>query len=438
MFPGLRSDVFLQDLIKKKYKMKDEKTGKRLNGTAPYKHDPTIPEQIAYTWTLLEASKAPLVVLLGSKVRKEFVARYGKFKNGDWIVVGGRYKQVFHIRHPEHTMKYATVAELKELKATLREVDLVGFESEIGFAWLDELIQQRGKQPPLKEDPIKPEVTLAPREEVKKLCKVVHSCVASTKRKVYIFKTDQTGRYEKLACKIEELRKDPNGPYSKNSQIMRAIRSDPNGAWKNQAGKMKAHHANPTGSFQFHGQKIKAALQAKKASGDREMWDKTVYTKLQQRVTQEVRWTRSGPAAFNLSAWLKEKRFNIAPRARDLTHDEVLYYLPGALAFTGHEVPKDLPRSNTASIGKHKAHWMVDVTFKKDLFVSELLHRNYPTFFMLQERDTHFGGANPSAHVSGWERRWRFAEDLIGFAQEQGLQGVKDILFERKVEHWPA
>lgn len=420
MFPGLEKEVFLQDLIKKKYPVKDRRTGLRLNGTAPYRHDPTVPEQIAFTWMVLEASESVNIVLLGSKVKQEFIARYGKFKNGDEILLGGRPRRVFHIRHPEHTMKYASAQDLGELRATLRLMHTLGFSSPIGFDWIDQLIEGRVKKPPTQKDPPKSEFKLAEPQTVKRLCKVVARCVQSSSTHL----------------------------AQKNAQAMikymRENRSDPNGKWKDQAAKMKALHADPEGSFKDHGKKIKASLQAKKANGDTAMWDNTTATRYQIRLTQEVRWTRSGLSKFDLGSWLKANNRQIAPRASDLSHDEVLYYLPGALQFVGLEVPKTLPRAKVTAIGRHEEHWKVPVSsaknqaaYQKDLFVSMLCSKVYPTFFTQAERQTHFEGKNPSKAVGAWERRWRFAEDLIGSAQEKGVQGVVDVLFIRKVEHWP-
>ena len=112
----------MHDLIKKRYRITNAK-GKRLNGTKPYDYDhESVRRQIAFTWFLMERSTSRYVIVLDAKGRLEFTQRYGDFENGDEVMVGETPRIVFHIRHPEHTSRLATVKQLRELLVILQSI----------------------------------------------------------------------------------------------------------------------------------------------------------------------------------------------------------------------------------------------------------------------------------------------------------------------------
>lgn len=93
IFPGLK-DQGLHDLIKKKYNILDS-NGQRLNGTKPYDWDPSVSDQIALSFQLLEMSEAEWVLLMGLKNRVEFTEMYGKFTDGQSVKVGHKFRKVY-------------------------------------------------------------------------------------------------------------------------------------------------------------------------------------------------------------------------------------------------------------------------------------------------------------------------------------------------------
>ncbi|KAK5169722.1 uncharacterized protein LTR77_005700 [Saxophila tyrrhenica] len=170
IFPRLRDDCLLQDLVKKKYAMNDSK-GNRLNGRLPYAHDAaSVVRQFASTFHLLELSTAPFVVLLRTPVREEFVKRYHDFENGDQIMIGGILRTVFHIRHPEHTSRHATPAQLGELLDVLKQMQLHSLPTEIDLEWVKGLVQRRRSAPPTEKAPASTAPSPCATEQLREAC----------------------------------------------------------------------------------------------------------------------------------------------------------------------------------------------------------------------------------------------------------------------------
>lgn len=152
LFPRLKTDVFLHDLVKEKYHIRDS-NGLRLNGRDPYTADTSIPRQFAFTLKLTEQARSPCILLLGRIVGEEFVKQYGPFnKSGDWMEIGGVRRRIFYMRHPEHTWRYATAAQLRELRSTILEIQEAGVTT-INSEWLDKIIAKRQHTPSTEKEP---------------------------------------------------------------------------------------------------------------------------------------------------------------------------------------------------------------------------------------------------------------------------------------------
>ena len=68
---------------------------------------------------------------------------HGDFETGTKRVIGGVERKLFYIRHPEHTYRYATVQQLRELRWTLEKMQDLGVPVTISFEWIDERIKAR-------------------------------------------------------------------------------------------------------------------------------------------------------------------------------------------------------------------------------------------------------------------------------------------------------
>ena len=71
--------------------------------------------QIVYTFKSLEESTQPIILIAGAEVEKGFIARYvrGDYNNGAKKMIGGIERIVFHMRHMEHTWRWATREQLR-------------------------------------------------------------------------------------------------------------------------------------------------------------------------------------------------------------------------------------------------------------------------------------------------------------------------------------
>lgn len=288
MFPGL-AGVFLQDLVKKKYPHADKP-----GATAAYEHDDTISEQIALTWTLLEASTAEAVVIFGDVPRLEFVERYGEFVNGDSVRVGNKDRRIYHTRHPQHTAIDATVSQLKELRRHLEKMFLDRVQTKIDFAYVDKLIEQRTRVAPPKESlsstPPRPSTSQSKMKEL-------------------------TGIFDRSAF-MRALYEDPQGPYK--DRVQNAKRAWKNGAHEGHSSKMKEHWAdgvydrvhagNSEKTIQKWKDGVYGHVHEKIAEKITEHWDKGTYDGVAGKVSQNwVNGTYDGVGSKVSQAWADGK-----------------------------------------------------------------------------------------------------------------------------------
>lgn len=222
LFPEFGNEVFFQDLYKALQPI--TRNGARLNGTEPYDHDPTYIQQYKATWKSIEVSDAKNVVLLGSYVRDAFLRRYNVdsiSKTGTRVTVGGKVRTFWHIRHPEHTGKYATAKQLEELRVIVTHMQKF---LTIGFPYLNNLIRKRTKYGPKEMEPP------GGRERHPTQAEAI-----ATRSKLQ----QQEAQRLSFSEKLRQLWKDPNSGHATNSQKMSQLWQDPNGPFAHVAAKLR-------------------------------------------------------------------------------------------------------------------------------------------------------------------------------------------------------
>ena len=171
----------------------------------------------------------------------------------------------------------------------------------------------------------------------------------------------------------------------------------------------------------------------------------SMVTAVRKRREKETRWIPTvKDEVFNLAdSLLSTNNTTIAPKPCDMGLQQVLLYLPDALKFVGIDASQlDLPKSQLQLPKPGRTvftHWMDNLAWAYNEEAREtLLSRKAAVLTSDERAKWGIGGSqfNGQMKLYMWERKMRFADDLIVYAKQQGVAGLEGVSYVTQTGNW--